>query len=120
MSLIKNRKINQLIFKELSELFRIKSLELSCKDYIMISVISVQINNQLTSCKIYLSIYPDKYRDQIFIKLKNNTKIYRKYLGKKLGKILRIIPNLIFYLDISLNNLNLIKDKLYKINNISF
>lgn len=106
----KKNKINQLILKVFSEFFRKKALELSVKEYIIISITLVQVTNDLSSCKIYLSIYPIKYRNQIFIECKNNSKFYRKYLGNKLSKKLRIIPNLIFVLDVSL-------DYLYMINN---
>lgn len=113
---IKKKKINQLIFKELSEFFRKKSLELSFIEYLMISITSVKINSNLTSCKVYLSIYPKKYRNMIFNQCKNNIKSYRKYLGNKLGKKLRIIPDLIFYLDISIDDLNIINNKLQNLN----
>lgn len=78
----------------------------------MISVISVNINNNLTSCKINLSIYPEKYRNVIFMQCKSNIKVYRKYLGYTLRKKLRIIPNLMFYLDVSLDNLHFYDNKL--------
>lgn len=101
----KKNKINQLILKVLSELFRKQSLELSIKEYIIISITSIEVTNDLNKCKIHLSIYPLKYRNQIFNQCKNNSKFYRKYLGNTLGKTLRIIPNLIFILDVSLDYL---------------
>lgn len=97
----RQKKIGQLLQKELAEIFRKQSAE-SGKGF-LISVTEVRVSPDLSVAKTYLSIYPKEYRDQIFKEIESINPQIRKILGNNLGKHLRQIPFLAFYLDTTLD-----------------
>lgn len=107
----RQNKINQIISEELSKIFRRQCIESPIKQ-VIIFITSTNVNSNLTICKIHLSIYPREHCNKIFNEIKENIKIYNIYLADKLGKALRIIPNLIFFLDISVDNYIRIENEL--------
>ena len=61
--------------------------------------------------RIYLSIFPSEFAQEILEDIRLNTNILRGELGRKVGKSLRVIPALEFYIDDSLDYIEKI-DKL--------
>ena len=69
----------------------------------MVSVSGVKISPDLSVAKVYVSIFPsDKSGTDMQI-LEENIKAVRGELGAKLAKQLRIVPELLFFLDTSLD-----------------
>ena len=66
----------------------------------------------LSIAKIYLSIFPNEYRVPIMKEIENNKSQYRNYIGQKMAKQVRIIPELQFYLDTSLDDVERIEREL--------
>lgn len=108
MDSIRQQKINRLIQKELSEIFRKDAQHLRG---VVVSVSAVRVTPDLGLAKIYLSIFPSEKAKELLQSIKKNTKTIRFDLGGQLGKQLRVIPELAFYLDDSLDYLEKI-DKL--------
>ena len=77
----------------------------------IISVSVVRVTKDLGIARVYLSIFPSEFGEQILSELKLITKQIRGDLGRKVGKSLRVIPNLEFYIDDSLDYIDKI-DKL--------
>jgi len=77
----------------------------------LISVSVVRVTKDLGIARIYLSIFPSEFSEEILNELKAATKQIRGDLGRKVGKSLRVIPNLEFYIDDSLDYIDNI-DKL--------
>lgn len=114
MSTIRQQKVAALIQKELGNFFqREASVYFGGA---MITVSMVRMSPDLGVAKVYLSIFStkiDKKEVKQFIDSQN--KEIRFKLGKQVGKQLRIVPELIFYLDDSIdyaeNIDNLLKNK---------
>lgn len=98
----RQQKINRLIQKELGEIFLLQTKQMQG---ILISVSAVRVSPDLGIAKAYLSIFPSEKGKELIENIKANTKAIRFDLGQRVGKQLRIIPDLVFYLDDSLDYL---------------
>ncbi len=96
----RQEKISRLIQKELSELIQHKSIEFLRT---LISVTVVRVSPDLSVAKVYLSIFPVAKKDEVFALIKENSKILRHELSQKTKNQLRKVPELIFYIDDSLD-----------------
>ena len=71
----------------------------------MLSVTNARVSSDLSVAKFYISIFPDAKAQEVLDNI-NNAKVKVRFaLGKRVGKQLRIIPELTFFLDDSLNYL---------------
>lgn len=100
METTRQQKINRLIQKELSEILRKDAIHLSG---VIVTVTGVRISPDLSIAKVYLSFFPSERGQELLKALKTNAKTIRFDLGKKMGKQLRVIPELLFFLDDSLD-----------------
>ena len=103
-------KINRLILKELSEIFLLETKKMQG---VLISVTQVRVTPDLSVAHAYLSFFPSEKGKELIGNINDNVKSIRFNLGKRIGKQLRIVPNLVFYLDDSLDYMENI-DKLLK------
>lgn len=108
METTRQQKINRLIQKEMSDIFQKETKQMPG---VLVSVSTVRISPDLGLAKVYLSIFPSEKGAELLSNIKANVKSLRFSLGQRLGKQLRIIPELAFYLDDSLDYLENI-DKL--------
>ena len=104
-------KIGRLIQKELSDIFL---LQTKAMPGVLVSVSVVRISPDLGIAKAYLSIFPSSRAEELLTAIRANTKDIRFDLGKRVGQQLRIIPNLSFYVDDSLDYLENIDNLLKK------
>jgi len=104
-------KIERLIQKDLGEIFRNKSRILF--DGAMITVTKVLVSKDLSHSKVYLSLYATKDKLLLINKIKSFTKDIRREFAVKAKHQLRIIPELDFIHDDSLDYIDNI-DKLLK------
>lgn len=104
------QKINRLILKELSEIFLLETKKMQG---VLISVTQVRVTPDLGIAHAYLSFFPSEKGEELFNNINDNTKTIRYELGKRVGKQMRIVPDLVFHLDDSLDYLENI-DKLLK------
>lgn len=72
----------------------------------MVSVTNTRVSSDLSVAKFYLSIFPDEKVQETLDNLEAAKVKVRYALGKRVGKQLRIIPELAFFLDDSLNYLD--------------
>ncbi len=97
--------------KEISELFQKEVREVAMG--VMVSVTVVRISPDLGQAKVYLSIFPTSGNEEVFNNIIEHTSQIRFALGKRVGKQMRIIPDLKFFMDDSLDYLDNI-DRLLK------
>lgn len=93
-------KINRLIQKELGDIFL---LQTKAMKGVLISVTAVRVTSDLSLARVYLSIFPSDKSSELLENIKTNIKSIRFDLGQRVGKQLRKIPELQFYLDDSLD-----------------
>lgn len=103
-------KIERLLQKELSELFRKQTAMLHG---VLVTVSAVRVSPDLGVAKSYLSIFPSEKGTEILGAIEKNKKTLRYDLGQIVRTQLRRIPELVFYLDDSLDYVENI-DKLLK------
>ncbi|MDY6148430.1 MAG: 30S ribosome-binding factor RbfA [Porphyromonas sp.] len=102
-------KIARLIQKELGEIFR---LETQKTQGVIISVTDVRPAPDLSSARIFLSFFPSEKGAEILKNITKNAAQVRYELGKRCGSQLRVIPELLFQLDRSLDYLERIDNLL--------
>lgn len=98
---LRQNKVSRLIQKELAAFFQQESRTLFKGK--MISVTVVRISKDLSVAKAYISIFPSEGADEMLALIKQINGQIRGYLGHKVGKQLRIVPELEFFLDDSLD-----------------
>lgn len=106
----RQKKVAQIIQEDFAELFRKQASE--SKQTFLVTVSDVKVTADLSIAKIYLSIFPQEYRAQIMKEIKVNKSNYRNFIGQKMGKQVRIIPELQFYLDTTLDDVERIEKEL--------
>lgn len=95
-------KIARLLQKELGEIFMLYAKKMQG---VIISVTNAKISPDLSISHVSLSIFPaDKVTDTIG-QVKLDTKQLRFELGKRVKNQLRIVPELVFHLDDTLDYL---------------
>ena len=100
MESLRQQKVNKLLAKELAEIFRSEARALFGGGFI--TVTSVRVSPDLSSAKIYLSIM-GKDKNVVFKLIEDQKSVIRKKLGLIVGKQLRIVPELSFFIDDSLD-----------------
>ena len=81
---------------------------------VMVSVTKVRVSPDLSICTAYLSVFPSEKGEEILKNINANEKTIRFDLGRKVRNQLRIIPELRFFLDDSLDYLERIDELLKK------
>ena len=81
----------------------------------MVSVSIVRVSPDLGVAKAYLSVFPSEKGNEVVNHLNENIKAIRFDLGNRVRHQLRVIPELRFYIDDSLDYIDNI-DKLLKDN----
>lgn len=97
METIRQQKISRLLQKEIGDIFTKK--EVGLQQSLMISVTQVRVSPDLGVAKVYLSLFPAQEKKEVIKDIISKGSEIRFILGKKVGKQLRHIPELHFYLD---------------------
>jgi ribosome-binding factor A len=100
METTRQNKIARLLQKELSDIFLIQAKSVPG---VLISVSAVRISSDLSIARAYLSIFPSDKSDEILKNINGNMKAIRYELGTRVRHQLRIIPELKFFIDDSLD-----------------
>ncbi|MCE2732550.1 MAG: 30S ribosome-binding factor RbfA [Cyclobacteriaceae bacterium] len=97
MSSTRQQKVAKLIQKEMSDIFlRDKR---SVLGNAFISIVEVKMSPDLSLAKIYLSMMLASDKNKVLQILTDHKKEFRKLLGDKVGKQLRIVPEIAFFID---------------------
>ena len=107
----RQNRIARLLQKELALIFQSQT---RMTHGVMVSVTRARVSPDLSICTAYLSIFPSEKSEEILTSIKANEKSIRYELGTKVRNQLRIIPELRFFLDDSLDYLEHIDELLKK------
>ena len=110
METTRQNKIARLIQKELSEMFLLQTKSMPG---VLVSVSIVRISPDMSYARAYLSVFPSERGEEIVKNINDNMKSIRYELGNRVRHQLRIIPELKFFIDDSLDYVEKI-DKLLK------
>ena len=97
METTRQSKVSKAILKELSRIFHKETHQFLGN--ILVTITKVRVSRDLSISKVYLSIFPAKDPASILLLINKKKKFLRSLLAKELRYQLRIIPELIFYLD---------------------
>jgi ribosome-binding factor A len=111
MDSTRQKKISRLIQKELAEIFLRKGTEIAPGK--MISITRVRVSPDLSFAKTFISIFPSNDQDAVLTSIHSHTPKIRYELGQKVRTQLRIVPEIVFYIDDSLDYIDNI-EKLLK------
>jgi ribosome-binding factor A len=113
MDSTRQQKINRLLQKELSEVFQHQT---QAAHGLLVSVSSVKVSPDLSTARIYLSIFPGDNRQSIISTIQKNARSIRYELAERLRFQLRRMPEFSFFLDDTLDYAESIDTLLNKIN----
>ncbi|MBO4905435.1 MAG: 30S ribosome-binding factor RbfA [Bacteroidaceae bacterium] len=100
METTRQNKIARLIQKELSDIFQKQT---RATRGVLVSVTACRISPDLSVCRGYLSVFPSERAEEIVQNINENSKQIRYELGQRTRFQLRIIPELKFFVDDSLD-----------------
>ena len=105
-------KVAREIQKDMAEIIRSKGM--AAFSGAMGSVSGVKVSPDLSVAKIYVSVFPSEKAQAVMQTISENTRSLRGELGGRVGKQLRIVPEIVFYLDSSLDYVEHIEELLKK------
>lgn len=110
----RQKKFSRLIQKDLGEIFQKQMSNVFGKSFI--TVTDVEMSPDLSISKIYLSLMLSDSPKDTLNEIRERKSEIRKHLGNKIGKQVRIVPELIFYLDETIEQANKIDNILSNLN----
>ncbi|MDD3079797.1 MAG: 30S ribosome-binding factor RbfA [Paludibacter sp.] len=102
METTRQQKIARMLQKELGEIFLLYARKIQGT---LITVTSVRVSPDLAVVHVHLSIFPSEKAQTILDKVNADNKAIRFDLGKRVRYQLRIVPELTFHIDDSLDYL---------------
>ncbi len=102
MDTTRQNRIARLIQKELGDIFLLQTKGVPG---MLISVSTVRVSSDLSVARVYLSVFPSEKSKETVENINANMKSVRFDLGKRVRHQLRIIPELKFFVDDSLDYL---------------
>jgi ribosome-binding factor A len=97
MSSTRQQKYSKLIQKELSDIFQRDKRGILENTFVTIA--DVRVSADLGLAKVYISMLLAKEKQKTIDNINKHKSEIRKALGDRIGKQVRVIPELIFYLD---------------------
>ena len=94
-------KVARQLQRDLAEIIRSRGM--AAFGGAMLTVSEVRISPDLSIAKVYVSIFPSEKQKEVMETLEQEKKSIRGELGRQVAKQLRIVPELDFYLDTSLD-----------------
>ena len=108
----RQEKIAKQIQRDIAEIFQ-RDIAESLRG-VLTTVTAVRVSPDLGYAKIYVSVFPSEKAEAVMAVLDENARALRGELGAKVGKQLRIVPEITFYLDSSLDYVEHIEELLKK------
>lgn len=105
-------KVAKQIHRDLAEIIRAKGMATFAGA--MVTVSGVRMSPDLSVAKVYVSIFPSEKADQVMEIIATYSKQLRGELGNRIAKQMRIVPELIFFVDDSLDYVEHIDELLKK------
>ena len=112
----RQNRIARLLQKELAQIFQSQTRMMNG---VMVSVTRAKVSPDLSICTAYLSVFPSEKGEEILKNINRNEKTIRYELGTRIRNQVRIIPELRFFIDDSLDYIERIDELLKKCKTLS-
>ncbi|RKR14842.1 ribosome-binding factor A [Maribacter vaceletii] len=107
----RQKKIAGVIQKDIVDILQRAAIDGGLKGT-LISVSKVNITTDLSIAKVYVSIFPNKGAKELLEGIQSNQPLIKHELSQRTKNQLRRVPELLFYLDDSLDYIEKIEDSL--------
>lgn len=107
----RQKKIGGVIQKDLVDILQGEVRKNSVTN-LMISVSKVVVTTDLSVATVHLSIFPQEKANETLAAIKTNSKLIKHDLSQRVRLQLRKVPNLVFFIDDSLEYIEKINDAL--------
>lgn len=97
----RQKQIGQLVMEELSDIFRREGFSMVGGG--MVSISKVMVTPDLLEARVYLSLFQINDAEALMQTFTEKTSEFRKLLGMRVKNQLRRVPELVFYLDDTLD-----------------
>lgn len=84
---------------------------------LIISISKVNVTSDLSIAKVYLSVFPSERGGEILAAVRSNAPLIKHDLSQRVRLQLRKVPNLVFYIDDTLDQIEKIDNELKGENN---
>lgn len=101
MDTLRQNKVNSLLLKEMATIFQTEGRRLLPGG--LITVTGVRVSPDLGLAKVYVSLFPVKDKAAVLERVREDAHHLRGMLGHRVGKQMRVVPELAFYIDDSLD-----------------
>lgn len=81
----------------------------------LVTVTQVKISPDLLIAKVYISVYGTENKQEVILELEENYPRLRQALGAKIGKHMRRVPHLEFFLDDTLDEMYRVDELLNRV-----
>ena len=105
-------KVAKELQRDMAEIIRSKGMAMF--GGALVSVSGVKVSPDLSVAKIYVSIFPSDKSESVMNILEENSRALRGELGNRVGRQLRIVPEITFFRDDSLDYVEHIEELLKK------
>lgn len=110
----RQQKFAKLIQKELSEIFLVDKR--GFLDNTFVTIADVRVSPDLSVARVFISMMLAKDKQATLDRINTHKKEIRKALGSRIGKQVRVVPELIFYIDDVEENAMRIEDIIKNLN----
>ncbi len=101
MDSTRQQKVSRLIQRDIGDIFQKEGRDLFSNS--MITVTKVHVTRDLSQAKVYLSLFTTGDKPQLLEDIRRHTGEIRYKLGRRIGKQVRVIPEIQFFMDDSLD-----------------
>jgi ribosome-binding factor A len=112
----RQKKIGTLLQKDLVDILQGEVRKNGIANLI-ISISKVNVTSDLSIAKVYLSVFPSEKAGELLAAIRSNTPLIKHDLAQRVRLQLRKVPNLIFYIDDSLDRIEKLDEELKGTNN---
>ncbi|MEZ4853096.1 30S ribosome-binding factor RbfA [Flavobacterium sp.] len=98
----RQKKIGQLLQNDLVDILQ-GEIRKNAINNLIISVSKVNVTSDLSIAKVFLSVFPSEKGAEILAAIKSNSPLVKHELAQRVKHQLRKVPDLVFYIDDSLD-----------------
>ena len=108
MATNRQKKIGSVLQKDLVDILQ-GEIRKNGISNLVISVSKVSVTSDLSIAKVYLSVFPSEKGTELLAAIKTNTPLIKHDLSQRVKQQLRKVPNLVFFIDDSLEYIDQIE-----------
>ena len=116
METTRQKKVSKLLQKDIAEILQNK-LKKQGHHGVLLSITKVSVTVDFSIAKIFLSVFPSEMSQQVMGEVSKMSSRIRHEVAQKAKKQLRKVPELLFFLDDSLDYIEKIEDSLKGLDN---